>query len=210
MNWQEFYAEPVSIEKYTRNVSSHSTFLLEIMRAQPKDRKLLEVGCGSGVLSTHLSRVGYEVVSIDNNDVVLAIARDNNAALNGKVTLLEADAHGLPFKGSFFQVCFSQGFFEHFDDAIVCKLLREQLRVAKTVIFSVPTLWYPRQDFGNERLMEREDWLGILAGFKVEKAVYYRYARRPTLASGDALQRWPHEVRPLEMYFKIKSPRNDE
>lgn len=157
MNWQEFYAEPVSMEKYIRNVSSHSTFLLEIMRTQPKDRRLLEVGCGSGVLSIHLSRLGYEVVSIDNNDEVLAIARDNNAALNGRGTLLEADAHSLPFSDNFFQVCFSQGFFEHFDDFSVCKLLREQLRVTRTVLFSVPTLWYPRQDFGNERLMERED-----------------------------------------------------
>ncbi len=54
------------------------------------------------------------VVSIDNNDGVLAIAGDNNAALNGRGILLEADAHSLPFSDNFFQVCFSQGFFEHF------------------------------------------------------------------------------------------------
>ncbi|GAI49981.1 unnamed protein product, partial [marine sediment metagenome] len=96
-------------------------------------------------------------------------------------------------------------FFEHFDDANIGKLLREQLRVARMVIFSVPTLWYPRRDFGNERLMEKEDWLRILAGFKVEKAVYYTYAKRPALASRDAQQRWPYEGRPLENYFKIKA-----
>ncbi len=204
MNWQEFYAEPVSMERYIRNVSSHSTFLLEIMRTQPKDRRLLEVGCGSGVLSIHLSRLGYEVVSIDNNDGVLAIARDNDVALNGRVTFIKADAYSLPFRDNFFQVCFSQGFFEHFDDRVVCKLLREQLRVARTVLFSVPTLWYPQRDFGNERLMEREDWLRILLGFKVEKGVYYRHARPATLAPGGARHRWPQEGCPLEMYFKIR------
>lgn len=140
MNWQEFYKEPTSMEKYIRDVSHHSMFLPEIMRSQPKDRRLLEVGCGSGVLNIHLSRLGYEVVSIDNNDGVLAIARDNNAAFNGRVTLLEADAYSLPFSDNSFPACFSQGFFEHLDDANVCKLLRKQLRVARTVIFSVPTL----------------------------------------------------------------------
>jgi len=37
VNWQEFYKEPTSMEKYIRDVSHHSMFLLEIMRSQPKN-----------------------------------------------------------------------------------------------------------------------------------------------------------------------------
>jgi hypothetical protein len=60
-------------------------------------------------------------------------------------------------------------------------------------------LWYLQQEFGDERLMEREGWLGILCGFKVHKAIYYMYARPLAPACGVASP--SGEARPLEMYF---------
>jgi hypothetical protein len=58
------------------------------------------------------------------------------------------------------------------------------------VLFSVPSFWYPGQDFGDERLMKKEDWLRILSEFKVEKASYY---------SG----RKGSEENPSQIYFKV-------
>ena len=51
---------------------------------------------------------------------------------------------------------------EHFDDAAIAALLNEQLRVADSVVFSVPSDHYPRQDVGNERLMSPAAWEQIL------------------------------------------------
>lgn len=201
MNWEGYYSKPVSTEHYISDVSNHRPFLFEIIRSQSRKGRLLEVGSGSGVLSIFLSQPDYEVISIDNNDGVLSIARDNNTALNGRGTFIKADAHSLPFPDDSFQICFSQGFFEHFPDHAIGMLLAEQLRVAKVVIFSVPTSWYPLREFGDERLMKREDWLKILHGFKVDKAVYYRHARHLPPDSREALP--PYEARPLEMYFRI-------
>jgi SAM-dependent methyltransferase len=148
------------------------------------------VGSGSGALSIFLSHLGYKIISIDDDKGVLNIARQNNAYLNGKVTFQKADAYRLPFKDNSFDLCFSQGFFEHFDDEDIRKLVREQLRVAKVIIFSVPTFWYPRQDFGDERLMEKEDWQEILSQFNIEKAIYYS-SRNGT------------EAKPSQIYFKV-------
>jgi ubiquinone/menaquinone biosynthesis C-methylase UbiE len=106
------------------------------------------------------------------------------------VTFKKADAFNLPFDDDSFDVCFSQGFFEHFADDDIRKLLWEQLRVSRKVLFSVPSFWYPRQDFGDERLMKKEDWLRILSEFKVEKASYY---------SG----RKGSEENPSQIYFKV-------
>jgi len=174
MDWQQYYKErPVSLERFIDNIWDHKPFLVEITSSAKKNKEILEVGSGSGALSAFLSHLGYKTISIDNDEGVLNIARQNNAYLNGKVTFQKADAYRLPFRDNSFDVCFSQGFFEHFEDKDIKELLKEQLRVAKVVIFSVPTFWYPRQDFGDESLMKKEDWLQILSPFNVEKAVYY-------------------------------------
>ncbi len=201
MGWEKYYSKAVSTEHYISDVSNHRPFLFEIIRTQSEHARLLEVGSGSGVHSIFLSQPDYDVISIDNNEGVLAIARENNTALNGRGTFLKGDAYSLPFLDNSFQVCFSQGFFEHFANHDIAKLLEEQLRVARVVIFSVPTLWYPLQEFGDERLMKREDWLEILHGFKVDKAVYYKYAG--CLASATSEAAGSYEARPLEMYFRI-------
>ncbi len=201
MRWDKYYSKTVSTEHYMSDVSNHRPFLFEIVRSQSGNGKILEVGSGSGVLGIFLSQPGYDVISLDNNEGVLAVARGNNTALSGRGTFIKADAHCLPFPDNFFQVCFSQGFFEHFQDHQICKLLTEQLRVASVVIFSVPTLWYQQQEFGDERLMKREDWLEILGEFKVEKAAYYRYGTHLDSGTGEASR--PCEPRPLEMYLKV-------
>lgn len=192
MNWQQYYEErPVSPERFINNIWDHKPFLIEITSSARKNKEILEVGTGSGALSVFLSHLGYKIISIDNDEGVLNIARQNNAYLNGRVSLKKADAYRLPFKGDSFGACFSQGFFEHFNDEDIRELLNEQLRVSKVVIFSVPAFWYFRRDFGDERLMKKEDWLGILSEFNVEKAVYYA-GRNGT------------EANPSQIYFKIK------
>ena len=74
------------------------------------------------------------MVSVDNNDSVLKIAQHNNANFKGGVTFEKADAFNLPFDDDSFDVCFSQGFFEHFADNDIRKLLGEQLWVARKVV----------------------------------------------------------------------------
>ncbi|MFC1994678.1 class I SAM-dependent methyltransferase [Chloroflexota bacterium] len=191
MDWCQYYGErPLSLERYVNDIWDHRPFLSEIASIGQEDKEMLEVGSGSGALSIFLSHLGYKIVSIDNDKGVLNAAGQNNARLNGRVAFKKADACNLPFEDNRFDVCFSQGFFEHFDDDNIGKLLKEQLRVANVVVFSVPTFWYPSQDFGDERLIKKEDWLEILSEFKVDKAVYYG-SRKETGA------------KPSQIYFMV-------
>ena len=170
IGWEQYYKErPLYLERYINNIWEHKPLLIEVASS---GRNILEVATGTGSLSIFLSHLGYNVVSVDNNDSVLKIAQHNNANFKGGVAFNKADAFNLPFDDDSFEVCFSQGFFEHFADGDIRKLLKEQLRVSRKVLFSVPSFWYPRQDFGDERLMKKEDWLKILSEFKIEKASY--------------------------------------
>ncbi len=188
MSWEQYYKErPLSLERYINNIWDHKPLLIEVASS---GRNILEIATGSGNLSIFLSHLGYNVVSVDNNDGVLKIAQHNNTNFKGGVTFKEADAFNLPFDDDSFDVCFSQGFLEHFADGDIRKLLKEQLRVSRKVLFSVPSFWYRRQDFGDERLMKKEDWLRILSEFKLERASYYS-------------RRKGSEENPSQIYFKV-------
>ena len=191
MDWKQYYKQrPVSPDRFINDIWDHKPFLVEITSTGRKSKEILEVGSGSGALSVFLSHLGYKVISVDNDEGVLNIAKKNSAYLNGKVTFQKADAYNLPFNNDSFDLCFSQGFFEHFQDEHIRKLLKEQLRVAKVIIFSIPTFWYPKQDFGDERLMKKEECLEILSPFNLEKAVYYA-------------GREGQEAKPSQIYFRV-------
>jgi len=132
MGWEQYYKErSLSLERYLDNIWDHKPLLIEVASS---GRNILEVGTGSGNLSIFLSHLSYNVVSVDNNDSVLRIAQHNNANYKGEVTFKKADAFNLPFDDDSFDVCFSQGFLEHFADDDIRKLLREQLRVSRKVV----------------------------------------------------------------------------
>ena len=188
MDWGQYYDQrPLSLERCINDIWDHKPFLVDVAFS---GRNILEVGTGTGNLSTFLSHLGHNVVSIDNNDHILKLAQHNNTTLKGRVVFVKADAFNLPFDDDSFDVCFSQGFFEHFTDSAIRKLLEEQLRVSEEALFSVPSPWYPGQDFGDERLIKKEDWLRILSKFKLEKASYY------TGRKGS-------EANPSQIYFKV-------
>lgn len=180
MDWKEYFkGRPLTIERFIDDTSDHKPFLSEIASLGHKDKEMLEVGCGNGTHSIFISYFGHDVTSIDNNREVLNIAERNNSLFNGKVAFKEADAFNLPFEDNRFAICFSQGFFEHFNNHNIRDLLREQLRVSHVVIFSVPTCYFGNREFGNERLMSKQDWLNIMPEFNVEKTAYY-YFRKGT------------------------------
>ena len=171
MDWEQFYKEkPLSLERYINNIWEHKSLLIEVVS---NGRNILEVATGTGNLSIFLSHFGHNVVSVDNNDGVLKMAQHNCANIKGEVIFKKTDAFNLPFKDDSFDVSFSQGFVEHFADDDIRKLVEEQLRVSRNVLLSVPSFWYPIQDFGDERLMKKEDWMKILSDFKLEKVSYY-------------------------------------
>lgn len=159
-DWSRFRVERISTGTYLKRNLIHAELLLAARRRARG--AVLEVGIGSGAQSAILSRSVDLTVSIDNDARILAAARPNLDRFGPGVRLVSADAFALPFDRDAFGVAISQGLMEHFDDASIGRLLREQLRVCRSVVFSVPSVNYPRQDVGDERLMSPREWAGIV------------------------------------------------
>jgi len=162
---------PANSLNLLEDILIHSEFIEQIIKESPE--KILEVGCGRGTISIFLSQLGHDVTAVDKDEGVVEAAKAASKNLNANVTFNIANASKLPFKNHYFDICFSQGILEHFSDEDIIRLLKEQLRVSKKVIFSVPSLFYNSREIGDERLLTKSRWEKILKNFEVELSLYY-------------------------------------
>ena len=169
-DWSSFAVQSISPITFVKRNLIHAEVLARVLRRARGS--VLEVGIGSGAQSALLSHFVKQTVSIDNDDRIMRAALSNLRRYASSVRVLEADAFRLPFKNDSFGVAVSQGLMEHFEDAEIRRLLREQLRVSRSVVFSVPSDRYPRQDVGNERLMPPKRWAEIVGNAVVGLPVH--------------------------------------
>lgn len=181
--WNDVYSKPADVLHFIENINVHKEFLDEMCKEKPS--RVVEVGCGSGTLSVFMDHMGSVVTAVDVDDNVLKKAEKASKELHGNVKFVRGDAFNLPFREKEFDVAFSQGVLEHFSDEDIVKMVREQLRVARKVFFSVPNKNYNYKDFGDERLMRKAEWENILLGLdvKISKDYYNIRAKRNFMRS---------------------------
>jgi SAM-dependent methyltransferase len=103
--------------------------------------KLLDVGCGTGVVALAAARVGAKVSGIDLTPELVARAKENASLSGVEIPFQEGDVEALPFEDGAFDVVVSQ--FGHMFAPRPEVAVREMLRVLKpggTIAFST---WPP-------------------------------------------------------------------
>ncbi len=73
--------------------SDDSILLIESLDVIPRE-KILEVGCGSGVVSIHCAKNGCYVTAVDVNPRAVELARRNSVANGTDIRVLESDVYG--------------------------------------------------------------------------------------------------------------------
>lgn len=73
--------------------SDDSILLIESLDVIPRE-KVLEVGCGSGVVSIHCAKNGCYVTAVDVNPRAVELARRNSVANETDIRVLESDVYG--------------------------------------------------------------------------------------------------------------------
>src|SRR5437870_7180507 len=92
------------------------------------NQKVLDVGCGTGVVAVTARRAGALVTGLDLTPELLAVARENAAiAQMDAITWNEGDGENLPFRDSEFDVVLSQ--FAHIFAPRPEVAVKEMLRV---------------------------------------------------------------------------------
>src|SRR4051812_12293760 len=104
-------------------------------------QRVLDVACGTGVVSVTAARKGAKVTGLDLTPELLAVARENSRSAGVEIDWHEGDVENLPFDANTFDVVVSQ--FGHMFAPRPDVAVREMLRVLKpggTIAFST---WPP-------------------------------------------------------------------
>jgi SAM-dependent methyltransferase len=164
-----------------RWVARNPVFFGMLRRFVPRGGKTIELGCGPGRHALGTARLGFDVLGIDLDPVIVRQARINaislglsaNAAFaTGDMFNLEAVAP----KGTF-QAITHGGVMEHLESAArIRDALRAQLAYAPLVIFDIPFNspknrgLFDRDDIFRQ-LWTAEEWIeDVLAGLPVIEA----------------------------------------
>ncbi len=194
MSWSEYEKWSFSIIK---DVLAHLQFLVYCILFGI-NKKTLEIGSGTGLQSCFISYFGIEVVSIDLDPRVAKMASIVSRYYSSKdVSFIVADARHLPFRKEAFGLSFSQGLLEHLDNKTILDIVSETKNAVNgKMVFSVPSINFPEQDFGNERLLYPSEWKQILARFNA-KAKYYKFdfqSLKNSVLKGKAAKPWHIQI----------------
>ncbi|MCL5292417.1 MAG: class I SAM-dependent methyltransferase [Actinobacteria bacterium] len=94
----------------------------------PKGRSL-EVGAGEAHLSAYLAKIGYETTALDYSEEALKLAETNFERQGVTGNFVVGDAFGLPFEDRSFDLVFSTGLLEHYEDP--SPIVREMVRLVE-------------------------------------------------------------------------------
>lgn len=90
------------------NWEPYRELVSKVLYCMAEKENILDQGCGTGIFSLELARIGKKVIGIDNNLAMLSEAQArlkqamNRGEINSSVTFIEGNAEALPFNdGSF-------------------------------------------------------------------------------------------------------------
>ena len=110
------------------------------------EKKIVEVGCGSGVLSFRLAQKKANVFLVDDSKLALSYAKKIGAVTKSNAVFTESKAEKLPFKDNYFDVYHSMGLIEHYEEKKIFDILVESKRVVVPggkIMIGVPNIANP-------------------------------------------------------------------
>jgi SAM-dependent methyltransferase len=153
----------VSAVHIARSIYHGPLFAKRIRRLGGPARSYLEIGVGSGETLKELQRAtGADCYGVDKTSVACRLAKKNAQ----RCRIVASDGLLLPFIDASFDVVYSLGLLEHFEDGEQRSLLREHARVAKrAVLLHLPAhvphlrllLWLNRTFWGRSGVWADEE-----------------------------------------------------
>jgi len=129
-----------------------------VKKAIPLPAKILDYGCGSGVISLALGSSGYEVLGLDGSKEMVSVARQNQRLHNiSNVRFEQTEASQMDLAPLSFDVVICSSVIEYIeDDTALIKKLISTIRPGGYLLISIP---HTRSFLGGiEDRLRRVNW----------------------------------------------------
>lgn len=123
--------------------------------------KVLDVGCGNGIISIQLGKLGFNVTGIDVSEKTIETARNNNPFPNVQFRVQSAEQ--LVASGELFDVIVCSEVLEHLDNpGALLKTLHQSLKEDGILIVTVPNGHGPREALVTKPVLKMRKNNGVL------------------------------------------------
>lgn len=168
-----------------------------------KDKTILDLGCGTGLMFRILTREGYRVFGADLRPEGLLATHK----LIPHSRLLQIDARHLPFREGAFGIVIILDILEHVDDHTLLADIWKILKPGGSVVITVPALpWlrsYRDSAAGHLRRYTRKGLFQVLSEtqFQVQKILFYQCFNLPLVILTRILGRKGPKLRDFEEQY---------
>jgi 2-polyprenyl-3-methyl-5-hydroxy-6-metoxy-1,4-benzoquinol methylase len=151
-------------------------FIANVLKTSlPSTAKILDVGCGNGVITRHLGRLGFNVLGIDVSDKTIEKARVIDPMPN--VQFMQKSAEELVASGEKYDAVICSEVLEHLNDpGKLLNVLYQTLADNGKLIVTVPNGNGPRETFVTKPILslrKKDNWLWRLI-LRFKSALGYR------------------------------------
>ena len=189
--WYEIYIDEInekgSISNYVNDKIKTKKNLIDLIKKYSPNKKIIEAGSGTGILSTYLASLGFDSVAIDIDKDILNLSKKiaKEYGTKNKPKYMIDSILKLNYKNKEFDVSFSNGVLEHFSDKEIIKTIKKQLKIANTVIVGIPTKYFEDNEamYGDERFLKLKFWREIIshAGGKIIEEKSCNFLTKPKI-----------------------------
>ena len=175
----EEFAKPDDYIKY--KLKYKKKFINKVIK-YAKNKKVIEMGCGTGLMAGYLQKLGLKVTALDLSQAVLDYAKEiaEQSEIIKPCKYEQGDILNLKYKKNSFDVSYSNGVLEHFNDEEIIEILKQQMNISRYVIFGIPSTYFNMNEkmLGNERTLTLKEWKSLIeraGGRLVEQTSFHYY-----------------------------------